>query len=538
MADLRQIAAPFVVPGPTGVAIRDRLKGMVVQDELVLCVLGEHLGSLAGRDLKARCADGLNHDSSRWAARKLGLTAESSARWAGGITKASHDQWALARRGQAAHIRNLTVGAATIERRLALPVGTPGTKREPGGYRSRHEWFVKSRRLETLRDRLAAAQADRAAGRVRVVRGGKRLFNTRHNLAAAGLTETGWRERWEAERWFLAADGESGKRHGNETIRVDPDGQVSIKLPAPLAGYANAKHGRYVLAARVMFAHRGGEWRGRIEQNQAVAYRIHLDVTRRRWYITAAWQQTAAPEIPMAAALAGGVAGVDMNADHLAAWRLDRYGNPTGEPRRFDYVLAGTAEHRDAQIRHALTRLLHWVKSSGVKTIAVEDLDFAESKTREKHGRKRRFRQLISGMPTGKLRARLVSMATQQGVTIVAVDPAYTSRWGAQHWRKPLTTSTRKVSRHDSAAVAIGRRALGYPIRRRTAPPRHHRSDDAGHRTAQAPPGTRRREGTRPHPAGPHVRRAGPGSGRNTGNQDTQHRSGRPAEQDSLPLSP
>lgn len=151
MADLRQIAAPFVVPGPTGVAIRDRLKGTVAQDELVLCVLGEHLGSLAGRDLKARCADGLNHDSSRWAARKQGLTAESSARWAGSITKASHDQWALARRGQAAHIRNLTAGATTIERRLALPVGTPGTKREPGGYRSRHEWFVKSRRLETLR---------------------------------------------------------------------------------------------------------------------------------------------------------------------------------------------------------------------------------------------------------------------------------------------------------------------------------------------------------------------------------------------------
>ncbi len=535
---LRPIAPSFVVPGQSGVAIRDRLKNLTAQDGLVLPLVGAHLGSLAGRDLKTRCADGLGHDSARWAARKQGLTAESSARWAGSITKASHDQWALARRGQAAHVRSLEAGIATIERRLALPVGTPGSKREPGGYRSRHEWFVKSRRLETVRDRLAAAQADRAAGRVRVVRGGKRLLNTRHNLDAAGLTETGWRERWESERWFLAADGESGKRHGNETIRVTPDGEVSIKLPAPLAGYANAKHGRYVLAARVAFAHRGDEWCDRIEQNQAVAYRIHLDVPRRRWYITAAWQQSAVPEIPMAAALAGGVAGVDMNADHLAAWRLDRYGNPAGEPRRFDYILTGTAEHRDAQIRHALTRLLHWVKSSGVKTIAVEDLDFAESKTREKHGRKRRFRQLISGMPTGKLRARLVSMATQQGVTIVAVDPAYTSRWGAQHWRKPLATSTRKVSRHDSAAVAIGRRALGHPIRRRTAPPPRDQSDHAGHRTAQARPGTRRREEPRPHQTGPHARRAGPGGGRNAGNQDTHHRSGCPAEQDSPPLSP
>ncbi|MDT0466207.1 transposase, partial [Streptomyces sp. DSM 41699] len=44
----------------------------------------------------------------------------------------------------------------------------------------------------------------------------------------------------------------------------------------------------------------------------------------------------------------------------------------------------------------------------------------------------------------------------------------------------------------------IGRRALGHPIRRRTAPPPQHQSDAAGHRTAQAGPGTRGREGTGP----------------------------------------
>ncbi|MFF6783294.1 hypothetical protein [Streptomyces sp. NPDC012510] len=36
---------------------------------------------------------------------------------------------------------------------------------------------------------------------------------------------------------------------------------------------------------------------------------------------------------------------------------------------------------------------------------------------------------------------------------------------------KPLTSITRKTTRHDAAAVAIGRRALGHPIRRRTTPP-------------------------------------------------------------------
>ncbi|MEW2485481.1 hypothetical protein AB0915_04380, partial [Streptomyces sp. NPDC048411] len=36
------------------------------------------------------------------------------------------------------------------------------------------------------------------------------------------------------------------------------------------------------------------------------------------------------------------------------------------------------------------------------------------------------------------------------------------------------------------------------PVRRRTAPPPHDRSDRAGHRTVQAGPDARGREGTRP----------------------------------------
>ncbi|MFF3873496.1 IS200/IS605 family accessory protein TnpB-related protein, partial [Streptomyces sp. NPDC001978] len=56
--ELRAIAAPFVALGPSGVAIRDRLKGLTRQDETVLRLVGDHLGALAGRDLKARCAAG------------------------------------------------------------------------------------------------------------------------------------------------------------------------------------------------------------------------------------------------------------------------------------------------------------------------------------------------------------------------------------------------------------------------------------------------------------------------------------------------
>ncbi|MGW7516496.1 transposase [Streptomyces sp. NPDC054796] len=335
---IRTIDAPFVAPGPSGAAVRDRLKHLTDMDDKVLRLVGQHLGRLASLDLKSRCAEGLDHNSDTWAARKQGLTADSSSRWAGSITKATHDQWALSRRCQLAHVQGLEAGVRTLKHRLSQPVGEKGTK-----------------------------------------------------------------------------------------------------LPAPLVHLANSKHGRYVLATRVRFQHRGAEWRDRIEDNRAVAYRIHLDVERGRWYLTASWTRPVAQTIPLQAARSEGMAGVDTNADHFAA-----------------------------------------------------------EKTREKHGRGKRFRQLISGIPTGKLKARLVSMAAGHGLSIVAVDPAYTSMWGNQRWKKRLTSKNRKMSRHDAAGIAIGRRALGHPIRRRTAPPPQHQSDAAGHRTARAGPGTRGREGTRP----------------------------------------
>ncbi|MFF3878534.1 hypothetical protein ACFYYV_45030, partial [Streptomyces sp. NPDC001978] len=139
-------------------------------------------------------------------------------------------------------------------------------------------------------------------------------------------------------------------------------------------------------------------------------------------------------------------------------------------------------------------------------------------------------------------RARLLSMCAEAGIGVIAVDPAYTSVWGAQHWLAPLTSKTRKTSRHAAAAVAIGRRALGYRIRRRTTPPRAHQSDVHGHRTVQARPGDRGSEGNRPRIPGPRTRSVRAGRGANAVDQNTQDRSGCSAEhgfwqQDSLPLS-
>src|SRR5690349_18521368 len=54
---LREIAAPFVAAVPAGARVRTRLR-VSPQDTEILAAVGRHLGSLAGRDLAARCAEG------------------------------------------------------------------------------------------------------------------------------------------------------------------------------------------------------------------------------------------------------------------------------------------------------------------------------------------------------------------------------------------------------------------------------------------------------------------------------------------------
>ena len=71
---MRPIAAPFVVAPPAGVRVRARLK-VDAGDEAVLGVIGEHLGSLAGKDLAARCKEMCIRDSTEDGPRRWRLNA-------------------------------------------------------------------------------------------------------------------------------------------------------------------------------------------------------------------------------------------------------------------------------------------------------------------------------------------------------------------------------------------------------------------------------------------------------------------------------
>jgi IS605 OrfB family transposase len=479
---LRIIAAPFVVAPPAGVRIRTRLRPTDAEAR-ALTIIGRHLGHLYRADLAGRVALGRVPAAQRGRTeRKRNLTALSSSRWAGAITRAAEDQYQLGLRVLAAEVSHLRTSIEALKKRIVVPVGRKDGKYR--GYRNQSERFQKSRRLAQLKERLETAGAALAAGRPSIAVGGKRLWKSRSHLGDADLTRVQWEERWSASRMFLTADGESGCIGGNLTIRLTDDGTLAVKVPTPLVP---ALGDRLVLSVPVAFAHRGNEWVDRADARRCIRYDISFDALNGRWYLDASWSYGDAPAPPLEAWQSSGVVGVDLNADHLAACRLDASGNPVGTPVSFPLELAGLpAGSRDGRLRAAITALLDFARDTGANAIAIEDLDFQDARStgRETMGRGargRRFRRTVHGIPTGKFRDRLVAMATNRGLSVVAVDPAYTSKWGGQHWQKPLqAASGGAVTRHHAASVAIGRRALECRIGRREEGPRTRQRTGAG----------------------------------------------------------
>jgi hypothetical protein len=111
--------------------------------------------------------------------------------------------------------------------------------------------------------------------------------------------------------------------------------------------------------------------------------------------------------------------------------------------------------------------------------------------------RGKRFRKTVSGIPTAVFRNRLSAQTSRQGIELLAVNPAYSSAWGDQHWRKPYTN----VTRHQAAATVIGRRAQGHKARRREGVTRARPEDRVVRATNQTVPQGHRVTGSR-HPPG------------------------------------
>ena len=507
VSGLREIAAAFVAAAPAGARVRTRLR-VSPADEAVLRAAGSHLGSLAGRDLAARCAAGRLDAKGRAvsrAARKRALTAQSSSRWAGAITRTSEDQWSLAERNLRADRTSLRARAGRIQARLAVPAG--GRDGRVRGYATPAERHAKAIRLQSLKARLAVVGRGWRRGRCR-------WCGAAGHCCASGallLPPPGWTRRNGGASGdsgpvsWTPATGEETRRGATEStagIRTRA-GLQQIRLPAPLAlSRAAAVPPRPCRSGRRASGSTAPDEVAAQAATGAIRYGISHDPARDRWYRACSREGRLRRLFAGRLAAGPGAGGRRQPRPPRGGRRRALIGNILGAPATIGLLdRAGRpATARDGRLRAAISALIGTAKEHGARTIVIEDLDFAAARAegRERHGsrpsrgrRGRAFRRLaFRRHPDREAPGRTLGWPRwppTPELAVIVADPADSSRWGAEHWLAPLRERHPRTTGHHAAALVTGRRrGLGHRARRRAAGNRAAPEEAA--RPAQARP--------------------------------------------------
>lgn len=496
---MRRIADSFVVAPPKALNAPAKLR-TTPTDHDVLTQIGLFLGQLKCKDWvdllaqqateaehKDRVADKSQTKEDRQRhrtelkkirkvhkrARRSWLTQQATARWADAIMAANDQQLGLSTRNLYADRRALRASIRTLKRRLSAPVGEK-TEHGVRGYATKHEHAMKQIRLDHKESRLLETQHRIDARHPSVQFGGKDLAQKRNSITDEhDLFD--WRCRRLAERMFLKAPGDRNASFGNQTIRCNPaSGVVAVRLPNGLAHLSNTPGGvpTYVFENPMEWYHRKDEWAAHVHST-AVQYEITYDCDKLSWYIRATWQTSIeAPELEELRRQRS--LSIDLNGDHLACYVQDECGNFVGAPLVVPIATSGNSSKRQGNLKDALATVLDYAVAEGCVSLNIEDLNFEDARdtgkeTMGRGARGKSFRRVVAGIPTAQFRSFASCMTHNKGLWVIAVDPAYTSKHGRQHWLRPINSSHKgkHATSHHAACVAIGRRAHGLKVRRK-----------------------------------------------------------------------
>ena len=334
----------------------------------------------------------------------------------------------------------------------------------------------KRRRLGNLKTRLAALQADIAAGRVRLCFGSKRLWRKQYSLKANGYaSHEEWLRDWRdarSDEFFVMGSRDETAGCQLCVAGVADDGSLTLRLRLP--GCLAGEHGRYLTIAGVRFAYgheqvlaalgnnaeyadcrrrHGGKEARTTSLGQAVSYRFKRDEKGWRVFVT-----TRTVDAAVVTNKRRGTVGVDLNADHLAVAETDASGNYLRAWRVPLVTYGRSARQAEALIGDVVVRVVEHARSVG-KPIVIERLDFRRKKA-TLEGESPKYSRMLSSFSYGKVKAYLLSRGYRQGVEIYQVNPAFSSLIGRVKFMERYG-----LSAHQAAALVLARRLLGFSER-------------------------------------------------------------------------
>jgi IS605 OrfB family transposase len=316
----------------------------------------------------------------------------------------------------------------------------------------------KRRRLNALSTRLKAVEAG-LEGPPAICFGGRKLFRKQFQLEANGFSSheawlAAWRERRSSQ--FFAV-GSKGEACGNGECQFDPErGELRLRLPNALAGQA----GRHLIVPVDFY--REMDLLESLARGRSISYRF-LRRENSEWYVLATTTRDPAPVVTRRDL---GVVAADLNVDHIAVADLDRFGN-LADHREVPLDAHGLgADQAKALIGAAVAELVLQARTAR-KPLAIEGLDFRKKKAALRELGKT-FAKTLSGFAFSLFQEMVQSRCEREGVELIRVNPAFTSVIGFAKF------SGYMIGSHVAAAMAIGRRGMGYGERlsARTASPR------------------------------------------------------------------
>jgi IS605 OrfB family transposase len=147
------------------------------------------------------------------------------------------------------------------------------------------------------------------------------------------------------------------------------------------------------------------------------------------------------------------IAGIDINIDRIAVSIVSKQGNLIKSKMFYCHELEYVrANKRNNLIGETVRDVYDWLLQENVGAVVIENIQL-----RQQHDTDKRFNRLTHNFKKKKLTETILRRGLRLGFRIKKVNPAYTSVIGRFKYMKKYGLSV-----HESAALVIGRRGLGY----------------------------------------------------------------------------
>ncbi len=308
----------------------------------------------------------------------------------------------------------------------------------------------KKVKLANVDKKLAKLRHDQEIGKIRICFGSNKLFRKQFNLKENGYkSHNEWLLDWKKSRnnTFFSL-GSKDENRGNQTCALQPDGSLRTRVPGSLIH----KYGRFVTIPAVRYSYGQDEVIYALQSKTALTHRFVRD--RKGWYLHST------VDIPKGKTITFspqgiGVLGVDINEKEIAVAETDRFGNFVFSMTWPAVVKDLDTEQTKALYGEIVREIVNLAVKAG-KPLFHEQLDFSKKKASLKE-QGVSYARMLSGFAYSTFLTLLDRRAAKEGVTVIDVNPAFTSVIGKHNFMNRYG-----ITPHEAAAIAIARRAQRY----------------------------------------------------------------------------